>query len=164
MQFNGLAQKTMMATLLVSVVSMAQALTFEPFTEARFQSLQAANKPILVDINAKWCSTCKAQHEVLKTYQKTYPNSGITVLGVDFDDQKQWVTYFKAPRQSTFVSFKGTEQVGFSIAEKRESEIFKQLDALRTGMPTSNRATDNTPASAEEAPKQGFFQRLFQRS
>ena len=164
MQFNGLAQKTMMATLLVSVVSVAQALTFEPFTEARFQSLQAANKPILVDINAKWCSTCKAQELVLNSYQRQHPDSGITVLKVDFDSQKPWVTYFKAPRQSTFVSFKGAEQVGFSVAETRSGEIFKQLNALRVDAPTSNRATDNTPASAEEAPKQGFFQRLFQRS
>ena len=61
MPLNNPIQATLLATILLSATGAAQALTFEPFTEARFRTLQAENKPILIDINAKWCSTCKAQ-------------------------------------------------------------------------------------------------------
>lgn len=163
MQLNQFMRTTGLAALLFSVASSVQALTFAPFTESRFKALQAENQPVLIDINAKWCSTCKAQGLVLDAYQRQHPNSGITVLKVDFDSQKPWVTYFKAPRQSTFVSFKGTEQVGFSIAETRASEIFKQLDMLRGVTTSPNRPTNTTPSTTEQ-PKLGFFERLFQRS
>ena len=163
MLLNNPIQATLLATILLSATGAAQALTFEPFTEARFKTLQAENKPILIDINAKWCSTCKAQGLVLDSYQRQYPNSGITALKVDFDTQKRWVTHFKAPRQSTFVSFKGTEQIGFSVAETRASDIFKQLDTLRGVTTAPSRPASNAPDSTEQ-PKLGFFERLFQRS
>lgn len=163
MQLNRLIQTSTLAGLLLSIASVAQALTFEPFTESRFKALQAENKPVLIDVNAKWCSTCKAQGLVLDSYQRQYPSSGITVLKVDFDSQKRWVSHFKAPRQSTFVSFKGKEQVDFSVAETRASEIFKQLDMLRGVAASPTRPASSTPSSTEQ-PKLGFFERLFQRS
>lgn len=165
MQLNSIIKQTTAAAILFGMIGAAHALTFEPFTEARFKALQAANQPILIDINAKWCSTCKSQGLVLDSYQRQHPNSGITALKVDFDSQKRWVTYFKAPRQSTFVSFKGTEQIGFSVAETRANEIFKQLDALsKTPMSKQPAATSSSPVAVEETPKRGFFQRLFQGS
>ena len=164
MQLNSSIKQTTAAAILFGMIGAAHALTFEPFTESRFKALQAEKKPVLIDINAKWCSTCKAQGLVLDSYQRQYPNSGVTVLKVDFDSQKRWVNYFKAPRQSTFVSFKGTEQVDFSVAETRASEIFKQLDTLRgVSTPATNRPGNSAPAATEPA-KLGFFQRLFQRS
>lgn len=163
MPLNNPIQATLLATILLSATGAAQALTFEPFTEARFKTLQAENKPVLIDVNAKWCSTCKAQGLVLDSYQRQYPSSGITVLKVDFDSQKRWVTHFKAPRQSTFVSFKGTEQVGFSVAETRASDIFKQLDTLSGVTTAPSRPASSAPIGTEQ-PKLGFFERLFQRS
>lgn len=165
MQLNSIIKQTTAAAILFGLIGAAHALTFEPFTEARFKALQAANQPILIDINAKWCSTCKSQGLVLDSYQRQHPNSGITALKVDFDSQKRWVNYFKAPRQSTFVAFKGTEQIGFSVAETRANEIFKQLDALsKIPMSKQPAATNPSPVAVEEAPKRGFFQRLFQGS
>lgn len=165
MLFNDFAKQAAIAAVCFGVVSSAQALTFEPFTEARFKALQAENKPILVDISAKWCPTCRKQHEILTSYQKANPSSGITVLNVDFDDQKQWVTHFKAPRQSTFAFFKGSKQIGFSVAETRTNVIFQQLDTLRSiNSSSTTPAVSQIPSNTEDQPKQGFFQRLFQRS
>ncbi len=163
MRLNRTATYTAIGVMLLGMVSSVQALTFEPFTETRFKALQAENKPVLIDISAKWCSTCKSQGLVLDSYQRQNPNSGITALKVDFDSQKKWVTYFKAPRQSTFVAFKGKEQVDFSVAETRPSEIFKILDTLRgTAAPSANSSVSSTPTVKAETPKLGFFQRLFQ--
>lgn len=111
--------------------SSVYALTFEPFTEAKFNTLKKSNSAFLIDVRADWCPTCKKQHEILKDYQTLNPNSGITVLEVDFDKQKQWVKYFKAPRQSTFALYKGNKQIWFAVAETKSEAIFKQLDAVK---------------------------------
>jgi len=108
--------------LLLSVGSHADS-TFESFTKERFDALQAQGVPVLVDVHAVWCPTCKRQGKVLREFQKTHEQCNLTILSVDFDDQKEWVTYFKAPRQSTLVLFNNAEKVWFSVAEIRASKI-----------------------------------------
>lgn len=118
-------------TLSVAFASPSWALTIENFSEQRFHALQAENKPVLIDVSAPWCPTCKRQKEILMDYQKNNPNSGITVLNVDFDNQKKWVTHFRAPRQSTFALYQGKKQVWFSVAETRAKIINQQLDSVK---------------------------------
>lgn len=108
----------------------AHALEAESFTKERFDALQAEGAPILVDIYATWCPTCAKQREVLETYQNENPDSELVILEVDFDDQKEWVKHFKAPRQSTLLLFDGSEQVWFSVAETREDKIFAAIGEL----------------------------------
>lgn len=116
------------------VTPLAQALEMEPFSKARYDQLQAENALILVDISATWCPTCKRQHEVLNAYKADNPDSGIHVLSVDFDAQKEWVKYFKAPRQSTLIIYSGTKQLWFSVAETRKEKIFNALDSAKAGL------------------------------
>ena len=56
------------------------------FTESKFNQLQKNNKPILIDVKATWCSTCKKQESVIKNYLNENPKSDLTVLIVDFDE------------------------------------------------------------------------------
>ncbi|MES1993628.1 MAG: thioredoxin family protein [Pseudomonadota bacterium] len=111
----------------------AEAPQAEPFSEARLKALQAENTLVLVDITADWCSTCRKQKAILAKFQKTHPDAKLNVLTVDFDKQKDWVIHFKAPRQSTFVLFKGATQRWFAVAETREDVIFDEL--LRAAAP-----------------------------
>lgn len=97
------------------------------FTETAFRQAQADNRLILIDVYAPWCPTCRRQHSVLNDYFAQNPNSDILVLQVDFDNQKDWVSYFKAPRQSTLALYRGEEQLWFSVAQTRESTIFAEL-------------------------------------
>ncbi|MBE0484330.1 MAG: thioredoxin family protein [Bacterioplanes sp.] len=99
----------------------------QAFTETSFRQAQAENRLILIDVYAPWCPTCRRQHTVLNDYFAHNPNSDILVLQVDFDNQKDWVTYFKAPRQSTLVLYRGEEQLWFSVAQTLESTIFAEL-------------------------------------
>lgn len=122
-----------LALFTIGIFHSAYALTFEPFTEKKFNTLKISNSPFLIDVKADWCPTCKKQHQILKQYQALNPNSGITVLEVDFDSQKQWVKYFKAPRQSTFILYQGNQQVWFAVAETKTKVIFKQLDTVKIG-------------------------------
>jgi len=100
----------------------------EAFTEARFESLQSEGALILVDVSASWCPTCAKQKAVLERYRAEHPDVPLHILRVDFDSQKKWVTHFKAPRQSTLLLFRGTEQVWFAVAETRQDVIFQALD------------------------------------
>lgn len=99
----------------------------EPFTEARFRALQAEGALILVDVAADWCPTCRRQKTILARFQEQHPEAGLRILTVDFDRQKEWVKHFKAPRQSTFILFRGEAQQWFAVAEVGEEIIFDRL-------------------------------------
>ncbi len=105
-----------------------QAAAAEPFTMERFEALQQEGARILVDVYAPWCPDCRRQQEHLDAYQQAYPDSGLHILTVDFDNQKDYVTHFRAPRQSTLILFEGEEQVWFSVAETRREPIFNALN------------------------------------
>jgi len=106
----------------------AAALSAEPFSAERFAALQAEEALVLVDIAADWCPTCKKQHQILARYQAERPEVDLHILQVDFDQQKEWVTHFKAPRQSTLLLYRGDQQLWFSVAETRDDRIFEALD------------------------------------
>lgn len=112
----------------LAVVSGVAFAASEPFTEARFQALQNEGALILVDIHADWCPTCATQQKLLDDYQAAHPGRALHRLLVDFDTQKEWVKHFKAPRQSTLLLYRGTQQKWFSVAETRADEIAKVID------------------------------------
>lgn len=100
----------------------------EPFTEARFDSLQATGALVLLDVYANWCPTCAKQQEILKAYQEENPKVPLHILEINFDDQKEWVKKFKAPRQSTLILYRGDKQVWFNVAATSRDVIFTALN------------------------------------
>lgn len=113
------------ALMMLLSSSMAQAKT--PFTPEAFQQAQANNEVVLIDVYASWCPTCRRQSTVLADYFQQHPTSKIKVFVVDYDEQKQWVTHFKAPRQSTLILFKGKQQLWMSVAETNAEKIAAAL-------------------------------------
>lgn len=99
----------------------------QPYTQAQFDALQQQGKPILVWIHADWCPTCRAQGKVLDELLPTPALQGLTVLKVDFDDQKPVVRAFRAVRQSTFILFKGGKEIGRSLGDTRRDSILAFL-------------------------------------
>ncbi|WP_444943521.1 thioredoxin family protein [Microbulbifer sp. ZKSA006] len=120
-----LLYRTLFATLLLLSVPLVSA--GERFSEMRFKELQAAKQPVLIDVRADWCPTCKKQSVILAQFQKENPQCGLTVLDVNFDQQKEWVKHFRAPRQSTLLLYLGEQQVWFSIAETRADVIRQNI-------------------------------------
>jgi len=113
-------------------VCSAACATSEPFSAERFEALQAENALILVDIHADWCPTCAKQQSALDAFEAEHPDLALHRLLVDFDQQKEWVKHFKAPRQSTLILFRGTEQKWFSVAETRPDAIAAAITAAAT--------------------------------
>ena len=103
------------------------ALEAEEFNQERFQELQAQDALILVDIFATWCPTCARQHEILEKFQQEHPEVDLHILTVDYDDDRETVRHFRAPRQSTLLLYKGEDQHWFSVAETREEVIFSEI-------------------------------------
>ena len=51
-------------------------------------------------------------------------------MKVNYDDQKKWVKYFKAPRQATLISYVGTQKIETTIGQKSEKIIFAQMKKI----------------------------------
>jgi thiol-disulfide isomerase/thioredoxin len=113
------------AFLLTSIS--AQAAGLQPFDAKAFQAAQASGRPILVEIYADWCPTCKAQAPVLDKVSSAPGLSNLARFRVDFDTQKSVVKGFGARYQSTLVLFKGKTELARSIGETSEDKIRAML-------------------------------------
>jgi len=121
----------LLSTVLVALAlsaGTAMAQEHETFTPERFATLQAEGAIILLDVYADWCPTCAQQQKILAAYQERHPDAPVHFLRIDFDDQKQYVTRFRAPRQSTLILYHGDERVWFSVAETKSEAIFDALN------------------------------------
>lgn len=119
--------KKIIVTCFLALLSFTASAQKQPFNETLYQQYQDSEQVYLVDVFATWCPTCKKQSKIIDQYFSENPDSKIKVLVVDYDDQKEWVTHFRAPRQSTLLLYKGEKQLWFSVAETSKDKIFTQL-------------------------------------
>ena len=117
------------ATLLMSfVVVAAHAAEKVDYDAKSFTAAQAAGKPILVEIQASWCPTCKAQEPILGNLERQDKFKNLVVFRVDFDSQKDAVKAFGARMQSTLITFKGSQETGRSVGDTNPASIATLLD------------------------------------
>lgn len=101
---------------LVFVVAMGLgAQAAQPFSEKAFSEAQAAGKPVLIDVTAPWCPTCRQQKPTLAAIEQERPD--LVVFDVDFDSAKDVLRQFRVRSQSTLIVFKGKNEVGRSTGE-----------------------------------------------
>jgi thiol-disulfide isomerase/thioredoxin len=99
-----------------------------PFTADAFKAAQASGSPILIEIHADWCPTCKAQKPILDKLTAEPRFKDMKVFRVDFDSMKPVVKGFKAQMQSTLIVFKGAAEQGRSVGDTRQASIEALLD------------------------------------
>jgi thioredoxin 1 len=95
------------------------------FTQAAFDAAQAAGKSVIVEVSAPWCPTCKAQAPIINSLKAKPEFSGVTLLMVDFDSQKDVLQKLKVQTQSTLIAFKGKTETSRSVGETKANEIEK---------------------------------------
>lgn len=124
----------MIAAALLALVftGPAWALEKEPYSAERFSELQAQDAVVLIDVYAQWCATCKLQQRALTKYRDQHPDKAFHILEVDFDEDKDVVQAFRAPRQSTLLLYRGDTQFWFSVAESRYDLIAAELNKAFT--------------------------------
>lgn len=89
----------------------------QAYTQAAFDQLQQEGKPILVDIHADWCPTCRAQAPIIAKLLQQGDYRHINALVVDYDQQPEVVRAFRVIKQSTLIVFKGGQEVGRSLGD-----------------------------------------------
>ncbi len=115
--------KTLTASAFSVLALAASALANEPFTPEAFAEAQAANSPILVEIAADWCPTCRRQAEVISTLQDAGEIDGLVILRVDYDDQRDIARQFRATRQSTLITFRGETETARAVGITSQNDI-----------------------------------------
>jgi len=124
--FNG----AIVAAALVAVgqLASASANTAVPFSAEAFKAAQASGSPILVEIHADWCPTCKAQGPILDKLTADPKFKDLKIFRVDFDAMKPVVRQFGAQMQSTLIVFKGAAEQGRSVGDTQQATIAALLD------------------------------------
>ena len=94
-----------------------------PFSTEAFKTAQASGSPILVEIHADWCPTCKAQRPILDKLTAQPKFKDLKIFRVDFDGMKPIVKEFGAQMQSTLIVFKGSAEQGRSVGDTKQASI-----------------------------------------
>jgi thiol-disulfide isomerase/thioredoxin len=111
--------------LAVAFVAQAEQL---PYTKAKLDSLLAAGQPVIVDLRADWCPTCKEQKPIVDALLQEARRKPITLLLADFDTEEALKTRLRVTQQSTFVVFKGGKEVGRSTGQTDKGTIAALFD------------------------------------
>ena len=122
-----IAHRVLLAAGILAAVMLgslpAIAADWKPFTQAEFSAAQKDGKPILVDIFAPWCPTCRAQKPILEELTAKPEFKDLVVLVVDFDHQTDDVRALKAQQQSTWIVYKGAEEIARTVGETNPGNI-----------------------------------------
>lgn len=112
----------------VAICTPAFAFQAQPFNEKSFEAAQEAGKPILIEVTAPWCPTCKAQRPVLSDMGQKAKFKDLVAFQIDFDSQKDLLRKFNVRMQSTLISFVGSKEVARSTGITDATAIEAQLD------------------------------------
>jgi thiol:disulfide interchange protein len=101
----------------------AYAFEPKPYSAAALAAAQATGKPILVEVHADWCPTCRAQTATLGKLAADARFKDFVVLRVDFDSQKDDVRKLNARSQSTLIVYRGTQERGRVVGDAGEASL-----------------------------------------
>lgn len=109
-----------MLSLLFATSAMAEQT---PYSQPIFDKLIKDGKPVLVEVHADWCSTCRAQARITDTLLREPPYRGIRALKIDYDRQEAALRTLRVARQSTLIVFKNGKEVGRSLGDTSRDGI-----------------------------------------
>ena len=102
---------------LSALASIAMAGDIKPFSQAEFDKLAQQGKPVVLDISATWCPTCKEQKPIVEGLMKQPAYKDVTLMAIDLDSAKPTLKKFKVTMQSTLVAFKGGKETARSVGD-----------------------------------------------
>jgi len=101
----------------------ANAGAFEEFCNDRLTELKAKGEPVLVEVYADWCSTCRRQSPLLSSLLAEEEFSALNGLKLDWDEQQDYARSLGAARQSTLILYRDGEQLDLSIGETNPDRL-----------------------------------------
>lgn len=94
-----------------------------PYTQAEFDRLTEAGKPVVLAVHADWCPTCKAQKPILSKLLAKPAYRDVTMLTIDFDHSKPLLQKLHVATQSTLIGYRGTHEVARTVGDTTEQGI-----------------------------------------
>ena len=123
-----LSRRTVLAAFAGTAFAVASVSAFAfsskvPFTAAAFDAAVASGKPVLVEVSAPWCPTCKAQKPILSNLSGKREFAGFVMFEIDFDSQKDALRKLNVQQQSTLIVYKGKAEAGRSTGDTNAASI-----------------------------------------
>ena len=94
-----------------------------PFSLAALKSAQSAGKPVLVDVFAPWCPTCRAQAPTIYALATSPAYARLVILRLDYDNQTAEKKALGVTRQSTLIAYKGDREVARTLGVTDPDQI-----------------------------------------
>ena len=110
-----------------AITSPAPAAEAQAFSPAAFDAAKAAGRPILIDVSAPWCPTCKAQRPILTKLEAEPRFKDLVVFSVAFDSQQDVLRTFNVRMQSTLICFKGSQETARSTGDTKPASLAQLL-------------------------------------
>ena len=104
-----LLPRILAALALLFTLSAAQALEIRPYSAAGLKAAQDAGQPVALHFHADWCPTCRAQTKAFEQL-KTDPKLPLTLLVVNFDQERELKRELNVRAQSTLIVYRGTKE------------------------------------------------------
>lgn len=109
--------------ILAFTIAPAAAKPIQPFSTAALRAAQAKGDPVLVDVFAPWCPTCRAQAPTIDAIAASPAYGKLTILRLDFDHQLAEKKVLGVNQQSTLIIFKGAKEVGRTLGVTQPDQI-----------------------------------------
>lgn len=94
-------KKMVLALLLTCTTLFAQVVEI---TQQNLNEITESKKPVILDVNAKWCNPCRMLNPVIDELSSEYPN--ILFAKIDFDSQPELVKKYKVSSLPTILFIK----------------------------------------------------------
>ena len=111
------------AFALIAFAAPAIAGPVQPFSTAALRAAQTAGRPVLVDVHADWCPTCRRQAPTVTEISRDPAFAKLVILKLDYDSQVAEKKALGVRMQSTLIAFKGARETaratGITDREKR---------------------------------------------
>jgi thioredoxin 1 len=100
------------AAAVVAISAPAIAGPIQTYSATAFKAAQKAGKPILIDVHADWCPTCRRQAPTILEISKDPAFAKLVIFKIGFDKQVTEREALSAHKQSTLIVYKGTIEKG----------------------------------------------------
>ena len=113
----------LLIAFVVALPGAAFAAEFRAFDQAAFAAAQAEGRPILVEVAADWCPTCRAQAPIIRQTAADPAFATMVVFRIDFDRQRDAWRELGARRQSTLIAFAGARETDRAVGVTDQRRI-----------------------------------------
>jgi len=89
------------------------AFTLEDMNGAKVNLASYAGKPLIINLWATWCGTCRLEMPQLVEFAAKYKDQGLQVVGISVDDEADKIREFAAEYKVTYPMLVGLGQDAF---------------------------------------------------